>query len=273
MCSLWCFTQWHTLRTKRLALNKSIFVFRQKASFMWGANDEIDGDKCNLHYYGYGWMKCTLIFLTVSSDKAGTLLGPWEIFKCGPRGQLSGGKVRKERCDMQFFDQGRWFKEQALIPGLRQKFAVRLCWGAVKRVKHEAQAKCLLQGCLDAQSSLFQDQWPLLCPRTLLLGASGDTGCREHEWSWGWQSLSLDLWFSLGSTQILPVLLKSCRHCCDGILRMLAIFCASKVPASTSLCCSAHSCPLLPAQGAYLWEGAAMAVWPVRRAWGHQQTA
>lgn len=97
---------------------------------------------------------------------------------------------------MQFFDQGRWFKEQALIPGLCQKSAARLCRGAGKRVKHEAQEK--LQGCLDAQSSLFQDQWPLLCPQTLLLGASGDTGCREREWSWGWQSLSLGLWFSLG---------------------------------------------------------------------------
>lgn len=57
---------------------------------------------------------------------------------------------------MEFFGQGRSFKEQALIPGLYQKFAVRLRCGAGKRVRHQAQEKCLRQGCLDAQSSLFQ---------------------------------------------------------------------------------------------------------------------
>lgn len=97
----------------------------------------------NLHYHGYGWMKCTPIFFEVSSDKVGTLLGPWKIFECWPGRQLSECRRRKESCDMQFFGQRRWFKEQVLISGLCQKFAVRLCCGPGKRVRHWAQEKCL----------------------------------------------------------------------------------------------------------------------------------
>jgi len=51
-------------------------------------------------------MKYTLIF-TASSDKVGTLLSSWEVFKYEPRGQFSGGKAMLESCDMQFFGQGR----------------------------------------------------------------------------------------------------------------------------------------------------------------------
>lgn len=105
-----------------------------------------------------------------------------------------------------------------------------------------------------------------LLTETLLLGASGETGCREYELSWGCQCLSPDIYFSLGPTQTLPILPKSCRHCCEGILRVLAILCASGVPEGIRLCSGDQSCPLLFAQGDCLWEGAAMVVQPARRA-------
>lgn len=54
-----------------------------------------------------------------------------------------------------------------LVPhGLCWKVVVRLCCRAGKRLGHQAQEKCLWQGCLDVQSSFCQAKWPLVCSQT-----------------------------------------------------------------------------------------------------------
>ena len=49
-----------------------------------------------------------------------------------------------------------WFKEEALIVASIKNLQRGFFCEAGKRVRHQAEEKCLQQGFLDAQSSLFQ---------------------------------------------------------------------------------------------------------------------